>query len=247
MKIFISWSGNTSKEIAKVLKGWLPSVLQAVKPYFTPDDIEKGNKWQSDISKKLEESTIGIICLTPENLDSPWLHFEAGALSNRLDQARVCPLLFNVSKAQVKGPTSMFQLTDFDKEDFKILLRTVNIQLGEARISDEIFNKTFERSFPELKDSIEKIIKESNNTEKTESIERPDRELLEELLNLTRSNVNTLKFVANQSLKGNPLYSDRSDEVSRTPRAHGYPRRSKNGPGLSDGGISADEANYSFE
>ena len=41
-KVFISWSGDLSKKIAEELRFWLPAVLQFVKPYFTPNDIEKG-------------------------------------------------------------------------------------------------------------------------------------------------------------------------------------------------------------
>jgi hypothetical protein len=39
MKVFISWSGEQSKEIAEAFRNWLPGVLQAEKPYFSPDDI----------------------------------------------------------------------------------------------------------------------------------------------------------------------------------------------------------------
>ncbi len=38
MKVFISWSGTKSKKIAEIFRKWIPGVIQAVKPYFTPDD-----------------------------------------------------------------------------------------------------------------------------------------------------------------------------------------------------------------
>jgi hypothetical protein len=31
-KVFISWGGNLSKQLAEEVKNWLPSVLQFVKP-----------------------------------------------------------------------------------------------------------------------------------------------------------------------------------------------------------------------
>ena len=49
-KVFISWGGNLSKRLAEEIKNWLPSVLQFVKPYFTPEDIEKGTRWESNIA-----------------------------------------------------------------------------------------------------------------------------------------------------------------------------------------------------
>ncbi len=40
MKVFISWSGDLSLALAGILRQWLPSVIQAAEPYFTPEDID---------------------------------------------------------------------------------------------------------------------------------------------------------------------------------------------------------------
>ena len=186
MKIFISWSGDTSRELAQALKNWLPTVLQAVKPYFTPQDIDKGSKWQGDILQSLNESSIGIICLTPDNLEKPWILFEAGALSNRLENAKVCPLLFDVSKANVKGPLSIFQLTEFIKEDFKKLIQSINNQLGELKVLDDVFEMTFEAFYPKFSEQVNTIISNNTSAETGNVIVRTDRDLLEEVLELMR-------------------------------------------------------------
>ena len=91
MKVFISWSGAISHQVALVLREWLPSVIQAVEPYVSSEDIDKGARWTTDISKELEASQYGILCVTPENIEAPWLNFEAGALSKTIDKSRVCP------------------------------------------------------------------------------------------------------------------------------------------------------------
>ena len=53
-------------------------------------DIEKGARWENEISLRLAESDLGIICLTPDNLEEPWVLFEAGALAKKLKRrARV--------------------------------------------------------------------------------------------------------------------------------------------------------------
>ena len=56
MKVFISWSGDLSGAIAEVVRKWLPGVIQCIKPYYTPNDIEKGTRWFDDVSKELEAS-----------------------------------------------------------------------------------------------------------------------------------------------------------------------------------------------
>ena len=47
-QVFISWSGDLSRQLAEALYNWLPGVLQYVKPYFSPDDVEKGAKIVSE-------------------------------------------------------------------------------------------------------------------------------------------------------------------------------------------------------
>jgi hypothetical protein len=117
--VFISWSGQQSKEIAEELRNWIPSVLQFAKPYYTPSDVEKGAKWGSEISQKLAESNIGIVCLTKENFTKPWILFEAGALSKDLEQSKVCSILFGMENTDLTGPLTTFQTTNFNKTDFK--------------------------------------------------------------------------------------------------------------------------------
>jgi hypothetical protein len=64
MHVFISWSGDRSKQLAEALRQLLEDTLQYVKPYFTPADIDKGAKWDTDISKHLGETDICVIVLT---------------------------------------------------------------------------------------------------------------------------------------------------------------------------------------
>ena len=83
MKVFISWSGDQSKKIAQLFRDWLPTVIQAIEPFVSSEDIEKGARWNTDIAQELKESSFGLICVTKDNLNSQWLNFEAGALSIR--------------------------------------------------------------------------------------------------------------------------------------------------------------------
>ena len=96
MKVFISWSGETSFEVAKILKEWIPCIIQDVEPYFSSEDIDKGARWSTDIAKELEEASFGILCVTRDNLQSQWLNFEAGALYFSIYKSMVCHLLFRL-------------------------------------------------------------------------------------------------------------------------------------------------------
>ncbi len=91
MKVFIPWSGEVSERVAIALREWLPLVVHEAEPYVSSEDIAKGKRWPMELGERLEEIGFGIICLTPSNLSSPWIHFEAGALSKSLDESQVAP------------------------------------------------------------------------------------------------------------------------------------------------------------
>lgn len=184
MKVFISWSGSNSKKLGETLRDWLPSVLQVVKPYFTPSDTEKGTRWNSEIAKELESSDVGILCITRDNLKSSWVMFEAGALSKSIDKAYVCPVLFGIHNTDLTGPLKQFQTTEFDKEDFKKLVSVINKKLGENKLSVKVLDSVFEKWWPELKTKIDIIIKKFGQDD-MEPV-RTERDLLEEILNLSR-------------------------------------------------------------
>ena len=138
MKVFISWSGELSRRLGEILRTWLPGTLQYVKPYFTPEDVEKGARWNTEIAKELNESSIGIFCLTAENLNSSWLMFEAGALSKQIDRSHICPILFGIDNADLKGPLVQFQSTLFHKKDMLKLIHTVNNCCKENRLEKDV-------------------------------------------------------------------------------------------------------------
>lgn len=183
-RVFISWSGSLSCKLGEVLRDWLPAVLQFVKPYFSPDDLEKGAKWDSEISKELELSDVGVICLTKENVDRPWILFEAGALSKSVEKARVCTLLFDLEPTDVKGPLTGFQATKFERSDFKRLIETINNSAGEGSLGAKVLDDVFDMWWTRLEDKIKEILDSDDNH--VESELRSDRDLLEEILNTVR-------------------------------------------------------------
>jgi hypothetical protein len=185
-KVFISWSGPLSQKLGEALRNWLPASLQFVKPYFSPEDIEKGTKWSSEISVELETSNIGIICLTRDNTKNPWILFEAGALSKSIEKGLVCPLLFDLEPPDIKGPLTVFQGTRFVREDFKRLVTTINNAAGDSRLDPPVLDSVFDMWWPKLEAEITKILQSSDQVAKKEL--RSDRDILEEVLELVRWN-----------------------------------------------------------
>jgi hypothetical protein len=185
MKVFISWSGEKSKKIGEAIRTWLPAVLQSVKPFFTPSDIEKGNRWSTDIASELDSSSVGIFCITRENINSPWIMFEAGAISKKVDQSLVCPILFGLKNSDVAGPLTQFQMTLFDRHEMKSLIRTINSSNKDTQIAEEVLNEVFDVWWPKLESKVNAILNQ-DDVEPVEKL-RGEREILEEILDLSRS------------------------------------------------------------
>ena len=168
--------------MAHALREWLPTVIQSVEPWMSGSDIDQGARWSPEIATQLEQANIGIICLTPDNVLSPSLHFEAGALSKALDKSRVCTYLLDLDPTDLRWPLADFQATRANKEETKKLLITINKALGVQSLPVERLEKTFDRWWPELEAQITKLPPPGNAAKNR----RSDRELLQEILELLR-------------------------------------------------------------
>ena len=55
----------------------MPLVVSYVEPWLSDADIEAGERWGQSIATELAASNFGIVCITSENVNSPWVLFEA--------------------------------------------------------------------------------------------------------------------------------------------------------------------------
>lgn len=177
MKVFISWSGERSQRLAQALHGWLPLVLHYVQPWLSEADVSAGDRWAQAIAKELETSNFGIICVTPENLGSPWVLFEAGALAKSMQGTKVIPLLFNLEFSDVSGPLAQFQAKKFERSGLAEVIHSVNQSASEP-IPEDRARQLFNALWPELEKQLTAIPAEAP----TEKHMRPAHEILEELV-----------------------------------------------------------------
>lgn len=101
------------------------------------------------IAGELQDRDYGIVVLTQENMRSPWVNFEAGALGKTLGAAKVAPLLLDLTRADVIGPIAQFQSTLLtDRDDVRQFIRdiaTLSPEIPEASI-----DALFDAKWPEL-------------------------------------------------------------------------------------------------
>lgn len=159
MKIFISWSGKLSHEVALLLETWLPSAIQAIQPFLSSEHIKKGTRWFVDVSSELEGTNFGILCLTHKNLTEPWILFEAGALAKSVGGSHVVPFLIDLSPSDLVGtPLGQFQATAVNKDDIQKLLKTINSLLDQRHLDDIQLKRSFNRWWPEFETKFQHIL-----------------------------------------------------------------------------------------
>ncbi|WP_398494360.1 toll/interleukin-1 receptor domain-containing protein [Variovorax sp.] len=186
MKVFISWSGTRSHAVAQVLREWVTAVIQAARPWLSSEDIQRGAQWLGDIGHQLQESTVGIFCLTQKNKTAPWILFEAGAVAKGVPTSRICTLLIDLEPGDVFAPLSQFNHTKLSREDMFKLATTLNAALGENRLTDPQLKKSFEAHWGSFEADIQRAI--NDNPEEGPAAKKPDQtEVLEEVLSSLRS------------------------------------------------------------
>ena len=185
MKVFLSWSGERSRRVGELLDEWLQCVLQALNPWMSSKDIDRGTLWFNEINNQLKDTGMGIVCLTAENLNKPWILFEAGALSKGLTSNRVFTFLIDLKSEDVGDPLGQFNHTFPEKGSVKQLVMTLNRLLNENCLKESVLDRVFDTYWPQFKDNFDSIIKSTSDT-KIE-VKRTENDILLDILSATRN------------------------------------------------------------
>jgi len=185
MKVFISWSGERSKAVAELLDSWIQCVIQAVDPWMSSKDIDRGALWFSEINDELANTSVGIVCLTKENRNKPWILFETGALAKGLTSARVCTFLIDLESTDLESPLAQFNHTLPNKAGLYQLVRTINFSTGPLVLKDQVLERVFETYWPQFEEAFHKILEDIPVTEIKDKRKQDD--ILLEVLSSVRT------------------------------------------------------------
>lgn len=184
MKVFISWSGDRSKQVAELLDDWIQCVIQAVDPWMSSKDIDRGALWFTEISDQLSNTSVGIVCLTKENKDKPWILFESGALAKGLSSNRVCTFLIDLSPTDLENPLAQFNHTFPTRDSVWELVRTINLTLKEKALKESILEKVFDTYWAQFEIDFKKIIETTPEIEI--KAKRKDDDIMLDVLSTVR-------------------------------------------------------------
>ncbi|MDY0965092.1 hypothetical protein [Massilia sp. CFBP9026] len=196
MKVFMSWSGQRSKLTAELLHGWIKCVIQAAQPWISSKGIERGAMWFSEINNELKDTTIGIVCLTQENKNAPWILFEAGALTKGLASNRVCTFLVDLEPADLQPPLGQFNHTFPTRESMWSLVNTLNNGLETNRLDVVVLQRVFDTYWPQFEAEFKQILADAPPV--TVVTPREEKDILSEILETTRHMSQRIRLLENQ-------------------------------------------------
>jgi len=184
MQVFLSWSKPRSHAACLAFYEWLPDVLQSVTPWMSSEDIASGSGWNQEIRRALEASNYGILFVTRENHDQPWLMFEAGALAKHVsNDARVVPLIVDdeLEPNALVGPLGQLQARKSTKDNIFRLVKDL-----DSACEGSLDTGRLRRCFDAHWDSLEKKLTSLPDAEGEAPELKPD-ELIQEMYNMLRS------------------------------------------------------------
>jgi hypothetical protein len=126
--------------------------------------------------------------LTPENLNAPWILYEAGALSKALDdETRLCTYLLGGLQFQdIDPPLGMFQATKAEKEETRRLIQAINVAISNDPVPDANLQRIFDAMWPRLDEKLRTM----PGAEEAVVARRSTDEMIAEVLEISRAEAN---------------------------------------------------------
>ena len=170
MRIFIGWSKETSKSLARVLSNWISLVNPYITAYQSDLFIDYGADWRSDLEDILSRSGYAVFCITSESLDGTleWIRYEKGRLSAIADGI-TCILFGGLSSSDLPEDFRDNQSCVFSRENMLRLMRDMNdLCRQQTGNGGEIWRgprflrrEELDSSFNDLYDALERRVKAS--------------------------------------------------------------------------------------
>ena len=171
MNIFLSWSKSKSQEIALAIKSFLNGLFRdEIKVWMSSESISYGSTSIPEINKALINSDKCIAIITSDNILSPWIMYETGAVlarnlvafPNKDNNEFIIPIIFeNVDNKKFMGnPINQFQRLQYSKATLKKLVSQLNQEthtFSDIKTLETQFNLNWNILNKEIKNCLKKI------------------------------------------------------------------------------------------
>jgi hypothetical protein len=199
VKVFITWSGALSEDVASALNDFLPDVIQTIRPFFSSDSVRSGQRWFEKIGAELEMTTFGLAVVTKDNHDrSPWLYYEAGALARETTKAQLAVFLVDLSPRDLRGPLEQYQATaGGDQDDVFKLFEHLN-ELCEPRLPPDRLKRQFGLYWPTFAERRDRAVEKHTIVSLPPSAKSDELEALDRLTLMTRDLASQVEEIQKQ-------------------------------------------------
>jgi hypothetical protein len=180
MKVFISWSGPSEGKVAQALRDALHSMSTgSIEAFVSNVDIPRGERGIPMIEDELASTNYGIVVLSAENKDRPWINYEGGALATAFGR-RVATVLLDLRTAEVDTPLAVFQATIFSERQSVFELLSQIALIANPKAPPEALETLFDAQWDKIQESWEPDAS-------TRTKRRTERDMLEEVVNGLRT------------------------------------------------------------
>ncbi len=158
MNLMLSWSKPQSKAVASELHDWLPSVLPGIEPWLSTKDIDKGREWFQELQGTLASTKVCIICVSEENVRSPWIYYEVGAIATNGPDVLIYPYLINVEPRFLSGgPLAQWQCTNASRDDTWELIKSLNSNALSNKHDVQLLQRNYETCWAQFENKLDAL------------------------------------------------------------------------------------------
>ena len=156
MRIFLMWSGDSSRLVGEAASRLLQQTLGGAK-VFISTQMPAGSLWKDELTKNLREANVGIACFTRENLVNPWIHYESGMIAKMPDH-RLCTL--RIGLETIAGPLEDRQSTDASDEEsmFHLVLTLNNDRPRTKRKTEPLLRDMFDEQWEDFSTVVQNVL-----------------------------------------------------------------------------------------
>jgi hypothetical protein len=192
LNIFIVWSGRTSSLVARKLATWFKEVIPQVNPLMSelvPEWIgTESLAWFGDLNTVLRRANFAVLCVSPENWNSPWISYEAGVIlgkTNKETRVRSYVIDPEARRRNLPEPLKFFWAEMADYDGTFRLVKIIN-QAAGSPLSGPALEESFKSNWPGLKEVLDQVAEKLRQSQQSPPTPTPEPDVKDDFMRVSR-------------------------------------------------------------
>lgn len=147
--------------------------MDDVNVWVSSEDIHLGQDWRKTLRDALDTSNYAVLCVTPQNVDSPWIAMETGAIAMKSEQGFFAvPVLFGLEERDLPSHLSGFQSIEASKANLIRLANEIRNHV-KSRTDSTVFERRLNLHTDELLADLTKLMTKRSNPVEPRQVRAP--------------------------------------------------------------------------